>query len=107
MKKQLHNWLLWMVTAEVITIMTIVILAAALAGGRAIAYMMIVVAICSWWLALFLQTNADLFDKAIRRTEAKILTAIRNTVRKIKKAGRGATHPASKRQLTIVTFTRP
>ena len=104
MKKHLHNWLLWMVTAEVVTIMTIVILAAALAGGRAIAYMMIVVAICSWWLALFLQTNADLFDKAIRRTEARVLAAIKKAM---KKAGRRGMRQASKRQLTIVTFTRP
>ena len=101
-RKHLKNMLLWCVTAEVLVITALVMMIAAMTGGRTVVHMLIVVAICAWWIALFFQTNADIFDRRIRRAERKLIRALK------KMTSRGGAQPVkNKRELKIVTFNYP
>ena len=102
MRRQLHNMLIWLVTAEVVIITAIVMLIAAMTEGSAVVHMLIAVAICSWWLALFIQVNADVFDRAIDR----FFSRIRKGIRRVWKLARSQKNDrkATKRDFVIVTF---
>lgn len=100
MKKQLHNMLIWAVTAEVIIIEAICLLIGALTGGRTVVHMFIVIGICSWWIAMFIQVNADNFDRAIDRSIRRIRKGIRRLAARRSQGSRKGTE----RDFVIVTF---
>lgn len=108
-RKKWQNALLWSLVAEVAAIMAICMMVAVSIGGWIGMAILGVCTACALWLNLFVQVNIDIFERRIRRNLRGIDRAAKAAADRIRKkiTGRGVTQPARKRQLTIVTFTRP
>lgn len=115
-RKRWQNALLWSLVAEVTAIMAICMMVAVSIGGWIGMAILGICTACALWLNLFVQINADIFERRIRRNLKKIDRAAamasarlrRCAVRNLRKrmAGRGEKQPVH-REFTYVTFTRP
>ena len=95
------NLLIWAVFAEILCIQAICLMIAACMEGKPMVILLLVSSICSLWLAIFIQTNADIFDKRIRRFERKVVAVLKNIKKRI-----AVREQPPKRSLVIYTFPK-
>ena len=98
---EFKNLLIWAVFAEILCIQAICLMIAACLEGKPMMILLLVSSICSLWLAIFIQTNADIFDKRIRRFERKVIAVFRSIKKRI-----AVREQPPKRKLTIYTFPK-
>ena len=95
------NLLIWAVFAEILCIQAICLMIAACMDGRPMVILLGVSSVCSLWLAIFIQTNADVFDRKIRRMERKVVRFFKSIKKRI-----AVREQPPKRKLTIYTFPK-
>lgn len=115
-REKRQNALLWSLVAEVTAIMVICMMVAVSIGGWIGMAILGVCVSCALWLNLFVQINAEVFDRRIRRGLRRIDRTGKAAAARLRKCasaflrkrstGRGEKRPVE-RQFTYVTFTRP
>lgn len=102
------NALVWALVAEVTCVMVICMMVSVVIGGWIGMGILAICTACALWLNLFVQINADIFERRIRRRLRRIDRFAGKAAASIRKrmAGRGEKQPVH-REFTYVTFTRP
>ena len=115
-REKRQNALLWSLVAEVTAIMVICMMVAVSIGGWIGMAVLGVCVSCALWLNLFVQINAEVFDRRIRRNLRRIDRSAKAAAARLRRCisailrkrstGRGEKQPVE-RQFTYVPFTRP
>ena len=115
-RKRWQNAVLWSLVAEVTAIMAICMMIAVSIGGWIGMAVLGVCVTCALWLNLFVQVNAEVFERRIRRSLRRIdrtakaaaarLRRCASAILRKRSTGCGEKQPVE-RQFTYVTFTRP